>query len=184
MEKSHPKVGLPTQMVAIVPYQAAWVEIYRQEEKVLQKLLHGQIQAIAHIGSTAIVGLAAKPIIDIAVAIDHCDRLGSIKPILKEHQYEDQGDRAGGYLFFKRKEKLVTHHLHFVEYQGKRWHNYLLFKERLNTDTRIRDEYVALKQQLGEQFADNRPAYTQAKNDFISQVLKQGKSLANFNPGK
>ena len=164
-------IGLKRNTVKVIPYQDDWVLAYATIEKQLKKLLKTEIQAIAHIGSTAIKGIASKPIIDIVVALENFDNLTEIRQILMQHAYEDRGQKIGGYLFVKREGDLTTHHIHFVLSSSTQYSNYLFFKHKLNTDQQLRAEYSILKQQLAEKYQDQRGQYTAAKNEFINKVL-------------
>ena len=75
-------LGLDKDKVVIVPYSSEWVTEFEQEKKRLETLLKGRILAIEHIGSTSIPGLCAKPILDIAVAVQTKDVLYALIPIL------------------------------------------------------------------------------------------------------
>jgi GrpB-like predicted nucleotidyltransferase (UPF0157 family) len=166
-------LGLKRNTVEVIPYQARWVDLYRQAEMELRRHLQGFIIDMAPVGSTAIVGLPAKPIIDIAITIESYDQLVGIRQVLIPHDYEDRGEMPGGYMFGKREKELITHHLHFVLPADKRWRHYIAFRDRLNADTRLRDEYLELKKKLAERYPHDRPKYTAAKDAFIKKVLRQ-----------
>jgi len=164
-------VGLKRNTVKVIPYQEEWFNIYKEAETQLHRLLKEQIQFIEHIGSTAIRGLASKPIIDIVVAIEDFNKLETIRQILNLYNYEDRGERIGGYLFVKRNEDLTTHHIHIVHSLSITLRNYIAFKNKLNSDIKLRNQYSELKQKLAEKHKDNRGEYTKSKNEFISKVL-------------
>ena len=131
---------------------------------------------IQHAGSTAVPGLAAKPIIDIAVAVASPADVPRCRPLLVELGYLDRGDRGreGGYVFVKeRTPEVKTHHLHLVVIDDPQWANYLRFRDRLRANAALRAEYASLKRQLQERFADDRQGYTEAKGAFIRRVLEQ-----------
>jgi len=164
-------IGLKRNTVKVIPYQQEWIDIYNEASVKLHKLLKEEIQFIEHIGSTAIKEMASKPIIDIAVAIESYDKIEKIQQILNQNAYEDRGEKVGGYLFIKREEELTTHHIHFVLGSGKRWTNYISFKNKLNSDYKLRKQYSNLKQKLAEKYVNNRGEYTKSKNEFIRKVL-------------
>ena len=128
--------------------------------------------SIEHIGSTAIKEMSSKPIIDIAVAIDNYNKFNKVRQILSQNNYEDRGEKRGGYLFIKTKGELTTHHIHFVLSSSKKWREYKSFKKRLNSDKELRKEYSKLKQKLAKKFAENREEYTKSKSKFIDKVLR------------
>lgn len=165
-------IGLERNTVKVVPYRKEWSDIYKETEVNLYRLLKGEIIQIEHIGSTAIKGMAAKPIIDIAIAVKDYDNLKEIQRILNENKYEDRGLNKGGYLFVKRVAELTTHHIHFVIHTSQKWKHYVAFKNKLNNDKGLRDKYSKLKQHNAEKYAEDRGAYTGSKSDFIEKLLK------------
>ncbi|MEM6378933.1 MAG: GrpB family protein [Bacteroidota bacterium] len=164
-------LGLERNKVRIVPYQNAWVVLYKEIEKSLSDLLKDETKDIAHVGSTAIIGMAAKPIIDIAVAIRSPNSIEQIQSILSPEKYEYRGPKVGGYLFVKRENELTTQHIHFVLKSSKEWADYLSFRDQLNSDEKLRKQYAELKQKLAKKYTNHRGEYTKAKNEFISKVL-------------
>jgi len=163
-------IGLKRDTVKVIPYQEEWLDVYKQTAIKLHGLLKEEIQFIEHIGSTAIKGMAAKPIIDMAIAIESYDKIETIQQILTQHKYEDRGERVGGYLFVKREADLTTHHIHIVLSLGEKWRDYIAFRNKLNADDKLRKQYAALKQQLAARYANNRGEYTKSKNEFIRKV--------------
>src|SRR5262245_5354343 len=96
-------VGLKRGMVQVVAYQAEWPDLFEHEQRVLHQLLGHFVLDIQHVGSTAVPGLDAKPIIDIAVAVASLAVIPRCQPLLCAFGYLDRGDagRDGGYLFVK-----------------------------------------------------------------------------------
>lgn len=145
-----------------------------------RQLLHEHLGALAvdiqHVGSTSVPGLDAKPVVDIAVALASQADLDECRKRLGGLRYLDRGDLgvSGGYLFVKEREPNVrTHHLHVVTADDPQWGSYLRFRDLLRADTQLRARYVALKQELQEQFPEDRERYTNGKASFISQVLSR-----------
>lgn len=161
--------------VQVVPHQPEWRQLFEQELRVLQAHMGSLVLDIQHVGSTAVPGLAAKPIIDIAVAVASLDLIAQCRQSLLGLGYLDRGDAGaeGGYLFVKeRAPQLRTHHLHVVTVHDLQWGNYLRFRDMLRTDEVLRARYGALKQGLQGQFAHDRHGYTRAKDDFVQATLK------------
>ena len=164
-------IGLKRNTVKLIPHQKEWIDIYKETESELRRLLQEEVQTIVHIGSTAIKDIVAKPIIDIAVAIESFEKLDKIQKKLIQNNYEDRGEKIGGHLFVKRKEDLTTHHIHFVLSSGKRYRDYIFFKKKLNADSNLRKQYSELKQKMATAHPKNRGEYTNAKNEFIRKIL-------------
>lgn len=130
---------------------------------------------IHHVGSTAVPGLEAKPIIDILAGVSSLDesracfeplaRIGYVyAPYLPDEMH----------WFCKPHPSRRTHHLHLVPVDSKRYREELAFRDRLRDDPKIAAEYIALKQGLATRFVHDREAYTDAKSNFVHRVLGQG----------
>ncbi|MFN8597938.1 MAG: GrpB family protein, partial [Anaerolineae bacterium] len=123
-----------TEEVAIVPYDANWPNLFEQEQQLIQAALGDRILAIHHIGSTAVPGLAAKPVIDIMLVVRHLsDAAGCIAPL-----------SALGYTFidhpqnterrFFRKGRPRTHHVHIVAQDNRELAEHLAFRDALRAN--------------------------------------------------
>lgn len=167
-------LGLRKGTVQVVPHQATWHENFAHERRILQDAIGPYALDIQHVGSTAVEGLDAKPIIDIAVAVRSLAMIAPCTSPLIALGYLDRGDHGsdGGYLFVKEcAPEVKTHHLHVVTIDDPQWRNYLCFRDLLAVDAALRAEYGALKRVLGERFGDDRQNYTRAKADFIRAVI-------------
>jgi GrpB-like predicted nucleotidyltransferase (UPF0157 family) len=160
------RAGVRDMHVQIVGYDRAWPAAFQAERQRLAPLLDGV--EIHHIGSTAVPGLAAKPIIDMIVCVECYE--GPIRRLVSEAAY--QYPQAFNATLTKRRFLLYptpetrTHHLHLIDdyAQLKR---YLTFRENLRADPDLAAEYAALKRTLAARFPLDREAYTDAKTQFI-----------------
>jgi GrpB-like predicted nucleotidyltransferase (UPF0157 family) len=173
---AHRVIGLQRHTVQMVEHRPDWAELYAAEARELRLAAGELAEDIQHVGSTAVPGLPAKPIIDVAIAT----RSRAVIPLLSARLvscgYIDRGDggQNGGWLLVKEsKPDIRTFHMHLVETSDPQWRNYLAFRDALRKDAVLRDRYAALKRGLAGQFADNRKSYTKAKHDFIQGVLKE-----------
>ncbi len=167
-------IGLKRGSVDVVPYQHEWKQLYNEAETVISKQIGELSHVIQHVGSTAVPGLSAKPIIDIAIAVESKNTIPEISKRLEEIGYIDRGDggQDGGYLFVKDiAPEVRTFHVHVVEINDPQWNNYLSFRDALRTSKELRDNYMSIKQEFKKQFGNNRKAYTSGKNKFITEVL-------------
>jgi len=159
--------------IHVVPYDPSWPALFTLERaalaRVLAPWLHGPIE---HIGSTAVAGLVAKPVIDIMAAIES---LGASRPALEALAslgYVHIPYRADMmHWLCKPSDDVRTHHLHLVPYGSALWHERLTFRDRLRADAEVAAEYAALKLALAEKFELDREAYTDAKEPFVRRVL-------------
>ena len=167
-------IGLRLGIVRVVAHRSAWRGLFEEERRVLQKHIGGFVEDIQHVGSTAVPGLAAKPILDIALAVASEDAIAQCVQALCDCGYIDRGDQGGegGYLVVKeRAPDLRTHHLHIVTLTDPQWSGYLRFRDALREDESLRIRYSQLKRDLQRQHSRDRLAYTVAKHDFIRAVM-------------
>jgi GrpB-like predicted nucleotidyltransferase (UPF0157 family) len=128
---------------------------------------------LEHVGSTAVPGLAAKPILDIAAGYTGDIAYSTYIAVLASLGYLYRGDGGvPGREFFRRGE-LRSHHLHLVERHGTHWVHYLRFRNALRADPVVRDAYATLKHDLAVRYPRDREAYTVGKADFVERVLQQ-----------
>lgn len=164
-------------IVELAEYNSNWKEEYEREEKLLKEVLGERIIAIHHIGSTSIEGLKAKPVIDILVVINSLDEITEIEEILRPYYYENRGQQGvpDRYFFAKGPEDARSHYIHFVEPNSKTYYNQVYFKKYLIEHPEYIKKYCDLKQELAEKYPDERPKYTQGKNEFITSVINLAK---------
>ena len=130
---------------------------------------------VEHIGSTAVSGLASKPVIDVAVGAHDDASLESARVHLVDAGFEfraDQGE-AGGLVFAEGPETDRSAYLHLVVVGSVQWRRYLAFRDLLQHDPKLHASYVDLKQRLARAHPDDRQAYTRGKDEFIRRALRQ-----------
>lgn len=164
-------IGLKKGTVRLTRYSAIWRQRYAREHKRLARRLGKRRYTLEHIGSTAVPGLDAKPIIDMALQIPSLKQLPLWIRRLQDAGYAYQGEYGlPGRHFFTRGTP-VTHHLHLVARDCAHWDRWLLFRDYLRAKPEVAARYNAFKRDLAKQFARNRDAYTQAKTPFINRLL-------------
>lgn len=169
-------LGLKRGTVVLFPHQTAWEEHAKDTIALLWTVLDGIAVDIQHVGSTAIRHIHAKPIIDLAVGVRRLDDIIPAIPRLKEiGVIYRNADHPGQQLFVMGdfENEIRTHHIHVVEVSNPAWHNYILFRDYLNYHPEKAALYNELKQNLFNQYADNRGAYTLGKQELIAQLLKE-----------
>ena len=178
-------IGLKRNTVRLEEHQAEWSGLFEAEAALLRVRLVGMTAGIEHVGSTAVPGLPAKPILDIAVAVSSKEAIPRIGQILVGIGYIDRGDGGndGGYLFVKESvPDIRTIHLHIVESTDIQWRDYCGFRDLLRRDIAVRREYAGLKQTLAERYPGDRKAYTEGKSDYIRRILKDRQPDRATNP--
>ena len=168
--------------VAVVPYDPRWPAMFAEERRhLLSCLPHDLVGRIEHFGSTAVPGLAAKPIVDILVEVTSLDATRQrIVPILEAQGYDyfwrpSWGDDTPPFYawFIKRDENGGrTHHIHMVEAHFEHWDR-LKFRDYLIAHPDVAREYGELKLRLSHAHHDDRVSYTAAKGDFIKRVTER-----------
>jgi GrpB-like predicted nucleotidyltransferase (UPF0157 family) len=169
-------LGLESGIVRLVPYDPAWPTLFSAEAERLQKLFAtaGLVVTLEHSGSTAIPGLAAKPILDILGGYPEGTRVTEYIDVLTSGDYVHRGQQGiPGREFFRRGNPR-SYHLHLTAIDSPFWRDHLTFRNRLRADEALRDAYAALKHDLAARFPNDREAYIEAKGSFVTDVLRQG----------
>ncbi len=162
--------------VEIVSYDRDWPGRFEAERKVLVEAIGPWLAAgsIEHIGSTAVPGLDAKPVIDIMAGVESLDGSRAALPVLERHQYCYFPYRAEVmHWFCKPSPALRTHHLHLVPLGSPLWIAQLAFRDHLRTHPDAAREYAELKHRLAGAYRLDREAYTAAKAPFVERVLAE-----------
>jgi GrpB-like predicted nucleotidyltransferase (UPF0157 family) len=161
--------------VEIVEYHSAWPTLFEEERNALARVLALWLAGpIEHIGSTAIPGLAAKPVIDIMAGVKTLDASrGAIEAAatLGYRYFPYQPDIK--HWFCKPSPAFRTHHLHLVPVDSPHWARPLAFRNYLRANPEVAAEYQQLKRRLADEFRFDREAYTNAKTPFIDAVTEQ-----------
>jgi GrpB-like predicted nucleotidyltransferase (UPF0157 family) len=160
----------PADHVEIVDYDPRWPEAYREEHDRLQKATGNIFEKFEHIGSTAVPGLAAKPIIDMMAAVAELAAANDLLPVLGDLGYQVIETGMRNRLFLRKYGEVTRYHLHIVE--TATWDDR---KERHLRDYLIAnpgeaEAYRALKTRLAGEFRDDSLAYTKAKTGFIQRA--------------
>ena len=161
--------------VRIVAYDARWPERFEQERLALEAAIgEWAVGGIHHVGSTAVPGLDAKPVIDILAGVESLpagracfDPLAQLDYLYAPYRTEEM------HWFCKPHPSRRTHHLHLVPVGSGLYAEELAFRDHLRSNHRAASEYAALKHELAARFADDREAYTEAKADFIRTALER-----------
>ncbi len=160
--------------VHLASYDPAWPALFELERQLLSRTLCSWlIGPIEHVGSTAVVGLPAKPVIDIMAAVESLDASREALAALRNEGYQYAPYRADVmHWFCKPSFSVRTHHLHLVPYRSLLWTERIAFRDCLRSDPAVARDYAELKRRLAEVHRFDREAYTEAKSPFIARVLQ------------
>jgi len=163
--------------IEIVPYDPRWPTLFEEEATHLRAALNPDlILGLEHFGSTAIPGLAAKPIIDILIAVRSLAeaRETAVAPLEDlGYLYWDENPKTDRMFFVKGLPPYAerrTHHVHMTEVSGEMWQR-LQFRDYLRSHTDEAARYEALKCDLATKHRDDREAYTDAKAAYVAAVM-------------
>ena len=161
--------------ILVVPYDPSWPRQFARERDLLAREVAGwRSGTIEHIGSTAVPGLSAKPVIDIMFGVESLDGSRSAIPIIEQLDYCYFAYRPDVlHWFCKPSPQLRTHHLHLVPFRSRLWDERIAFRDVLREQPDVAEEYAALKCQLAERHRFDREAYTDAKAPFIQGVVER-----------
>lgn len=179
-------LGLKRGTVALYDHETAWETEAQTTITRLSALLGHAAVDLQHVGSTAIPAIKAKPIIDIAVAIDDFRAVLSLtEPLQTAGFYYRPNVKLGEQLlfasgsFYDSTGDRQTHFIHVVRTGSDDWANYLLFRDYLNRNLECAKQYEALKLALAAQapIDSGREQYWQGKHDFIVRTLQQARRV-------
>jgi GrpB-like predicted nucleotidyltransferase (UPF0157 family) len=159
--------------VRIVPYEDSWPARFDAEKALLETAIGPWVTGgIHHVGSTAVPGLAAKPVIDILVGIEDLTSSRTCFGELAKLSYQYAPYRTDAmHWFCKPSPAHRTHHLHLVPTGSQRYDGELAFRNLLRADPDLAARYQLLKRRLAAERRADREAYTEAKQSFISEAL-------------
>lgn len=160
--------------IQLEAYNPSWPAAFQAERDLLWPVLEPWLAgSIEHVGSTAVPGLSAKPVIDIMAPVKD---LQSSRPAVRELQ--GLGYRYAPYKtdvmhwLCKPSAELRTHHLHLVPLNSRLWIERLAFRDLLIADPAVAKDYAALKHRLAAAYGHDRERYTDEKGPFIETVLR------------
>ena len=159
--------------IEIVDYDPLWPEKFAEErERLVGAIGHWLRGAIEHVGSTAVPGLRAKPVIDIMAGVESLPASREAIAVVGRMGYQYWPYKSDVmHWFCKPSNELRTHHLHLVPVDSPLWRERLAFRDRLRVDASASADYAALKDALATRYRDDREAYTEGKADFVRRIV-------------
>ena len=166
----------------IVEYSADWPMLYEQEVVLLREVLGSEIVRAHHIGSTAVPGLAAKPIIDILLEVRSLERLDDLNESMEEIKYQPRGEFGiPGRRYYPKGDDDRTHHVHAFAVDDPQIKNHLAFRDYLRAHPAAVAEYAAIKQSASVAHGTDPEGYVAFKGSFVERTVAKALHWANEN---
>ena len=170
------EVGLEVGTVRLEPHNPIWEELAKEMIVTLGNILGEDAKDIQHVGSTAIKSIKAKPIVDLAVAVESLDIALKHKDKLEKNDIHYVGEINKGQVMYDighYDANVRTHHIHFVIANSTEWKEYLNMRDYLNAKPEIAAEYAHIKEMSAVKYGNDRKEYSKEKNDIIKRILKE-----------
>jgi GrpB-like predicted nucleotidyltransferase (UPF0157 family) len=174
------RIGIPENLVYLKPYTVIWEWVYQIEKIRLKVSLDGFVYDIQHVGSTAISGVPAKPIIDICIAISNYKAAMLCVHRIENFGYKYKGENDTLQQHYFVKGFPTAYHLYMVEKGNSILDNGVYFRDYLKQYSEVANNYVILKRQLARKFATDRIEHQKAKQSFVNQVIEKAKTEHNY----
>ena len=152
-----------------------WVRAGSLLRDEVAELLTGETVAVEQIGSSSVVNLLSKPIVDLAVGLSAQHDVSVVRKRLEDTGWIYRGDAGGegGHVFvLEARPWFRVAHLHVVAYGDPQWQNYLRLRDLLRQSPQARNRYEAVKLRLVGELGGDRRAYTDAKSEVVRSLLE------------
>jgi len=168
--------------VRLLPYDSTWPLEFSAEAERIERACDELPIRLEHIGSTAVPGLAAKPIIDILAGRPANVPGDAYVAAFRQLGYEHKGAFGiPGRNYFRRGSPR-SHHVHLVSWSSDLWRDHLLFRDYLRAHPVTAREYETIKRELAAMYVNDREQYTDAKGPFIRSIVRLAKELDSVDP--
>ncbi|QSX31591.1 GrpB family protein [Shewanella cyperi] len=156
--------------ISVVAYDAAWSGLFEQEKVALQQALGTNALEIHHMGSTSVEGLAAKPILDILIAVHSLAEVDGCEHAMTALGYEAKGENGiPGRRYFRKGGARRTHHIHVFRAGDAQVLRHLAFRDYLRAHPDVVQAYAGLKMALAAEHWHDAKSYQAGKDAFIGQ---------------
>lgn len=178
-----------SRIIEVVDYDPYWITAFEQEAAILNAVFGRRVVEVHHIGSTAVPGLDAKPIIDILVVLDNTDDINSFDRAMEDIGYRVRGEcldapipgTPGRFYFTKETNGVRSHHVH--AYAKGHWEisDKLAFRDYLRAHSSTAAAYGELKRRIAAQYRFDNIGYMHAKDDFVKSTLLDARRWYELN---
>lgn len=167
-------LGLDYHVLRLDRADERWIVAGERLRNEIAGELVGLVAGVEQIGSSAVIGLLAKPIIDIAVGLIADRELPPVRERLEAAGWTYRGDAGanGGHVFvLEARPWHRVSHIHVVAFEGEQWRKYLLFRDLLRRDASARARYESVKHQVAAEVGNDRKTYTDRKSIIVGVLL-------------
>lgn len=171
-------LGLFRGDLKLCEYDSNYTEIFNKLKAELEEVLKGQYVSIEHVGSTSIKGIVSKPIIDVLVTVED---LEAFKQYAIEHVQSERftlklnGVNTDDFLIRVEEGEYVKAFVHCSPVNSEEAIGQILFRDYMNNHKEAALAYEKLKLDLIDKYPNDRPKYTESKNDFIKDIIQKAK---------
>lgn len=161
-------------MVEVVPYNAEWPKLFEAEAILIKRALGGNCLRVHHIGSTSVIGMKAKPIIDIIPVVRDIMQVDKANEAMRQFGYEARGEN--GMLFrryFEKGGEVRTHNVHVFEEGNPEIERHLKFRDWMRSHADDRELYGKLKEDLAVKYPNDILSYCFGKDHFVAGIDKK-----------
>ena len=161
--------------IRVVPHNSQWLVLYKREAARISLVLGDQVVGIHHIGSTAIKGISAKPIIDVLVEVHDIATVDEFSEEMLALGYRPRGEQGipGRRYFVRGEDDARKAHVHVFQTGNPEVERHLNFRDYMNTHPQDAQAYGRLKEELAREFSTDIGGYTEGKNEFIKEMDKR-----------
>lgn len=169
------ELGLKNNEIRLVDYTPEWNDEFLRIKHEIKKYTNIEEQQIEHIGSTAIRGMLAKPILDILIGINNIQNIeGKMIDGLKTAGFlRLKVERPEEIIFAKfidNTYKVKTHYIHLVDFESKLWNNLIFFRDYLNSNESAKMKYLGIKLDYLKKSSTGIKEYTAYKEEFVNSI--------------
>ena len=164
--------------VEVVPYDPNWPMLFQSEAGQLAAILGEEVVAIHHVGSTAIAGMSAKPIVDILVEVHHIAKIDGFNNEMLKLSYHAKGECGipERRFFVKGGDFSRTHHVHVFQIENLEIVRHLNFRDYMMAHPEEARSYSRLKEELAKKFSDDIEGYMDGKDKFIQAIDQRARA--------
>lgn len=175
-------LGLDSHALRLERATESWVVAGSSLRDEVAAVLEGEAEAVEHVGSSSVIGLLAKPIVDLAVGLSAPQDVSAVKGRLGGAGWIYRGDAGenGGHVFvLESRPWYRVAHIHVVQHRGTQWLDYLRLRDLLQQNPHACERYESAKLRLVGELGDDRKAYTDAKTEVVRSLLRDLEQMAD-----